>query len=404
MELMRKTSLAIGLSTLLSACGGSNPEVAADWESYVVPQGDTAPFTVTHRDLAMDAYGDLVTVGNAGFDSDPSTPAMDVEHKIVLAKQDRSGNQIWQTLLDYPTDRYTAYEVESDNNGNLYVVGDGFIMATDSYGDLLWQDQFEGLGLSVTVENDLVYVPARTTRVYDLNGNLQLSIDNGGIYPWEVKVTDDGSIIQATWDAITRHDSLGNLVWSAPAPADVTTMSMIQVDSAENVYATYLSNDGSSSGNTAAAHVVKIDSTGNQQWSRFIPDRRSSSNYYKSGKVHAFLTSDGNLLNVTAGTKGRQLTKLNSDNGQVIWEKVYSGEGVAEDAYLTSSDKLILVGSSNPQQFDANGELTATGAMAPTITKNSLAVYGNTFFVGGSVHEDASGADTRALYTAAFSE
>lgn len=404
MELMRKTSLAIGLSTLLTACGGSNPEVAAEWESYVVPQGDTAPFTVTHRDLSLDAYGDLVTIGNAGFDGDPSTPALDVEHKIVLAKQDRNGNQIWQSLLDYPVDRFSAYEVESDDLGNLYIVGDGFIMAANSNGDFLWQDEFEGLGLSVTIKNGLVYVPARNTRVYDLNGNLQFTIDNGGIYPWEVQVTDDGSIIQATRDAITRHDSFGNFVWSTPAPADVTTMALMQLDANDSVYVTYLTNDGASGGNVAAAHVVKVNANGQQQWDRFIADRRSSSNLFKSGKVHVFLASDGNVINVTAGTKGRQITKINSNNGQVIWDKVYNGEGEADDAYLTADDKLLLVGSSNPQQFDANGDLVATGTMASTITKNSIAVYGDTFFVGGSVHQDAAGNDTRALYTAAFTE
>jgi len=143
---------------------------------------------------------------------------------------------------------------------------------------------------------------------------------------------------------------------------------------------------------------------GNLQWNRFIADKRPSSNYYKSGNVHLFLTSTGDILNVTAGSKGRQITKLNSDSGQVISEKVHSGEGSAEDAHLNSADKLFLVGSSNPQQFDVDGNLLATGNMASTITRNSLAVYGNTFFVGGNVTKDSDGNTLRALYTAAFSE
>ena len=194
------------------------------------------------------------------------------------------------------------------------------------------------------------------------------------------------------------------MIWSVGAPNDVTAMARIQLDSSENVYVSYLSNGGSTSGNTAAAHVVKVDMNGNQEWSRFIADNRPSSNYYKSGAVHLFLASNGDVLNVTAGSKGRQITKLNSDNGQVILEKVHSGQGGAEDAYLNSADKLFLVGSSNPQQFDIDGNLLATGNMASTITKNSLAVYGNTFFVGGEVNKDSAGSTLRAFYTTAFSE
>jgi len=404
MELIRKNSLVVGLVTLLAGCGGTNQEIAPDWESYVVPETPVTVFTTSNKDMTLDAYSDLVTVGNAGFDGDPTTPAYDSVHKIVLTKQDRNGNLIWQSLLDYPGERYTVYEVESDDNGNLYVVGDSFILAADSNGQLLWQDTFDGLGLSVTIKDGLVYVPARTTRIYDLNGNLQSTIDNGGIYPWEVQVTDDGSVIQATANAITRHDAQGNLIWSVNAPSDVTALARIQLDSSENVYVSYLSNNGSSGGDSAAARVVKIDTNGTQQWARFIPDNRPSSSYYKSGKVHLFLTADGDVLNVTAGTKGRQITKLNSENGQVIFEKVHSGEGEGDDAYLMGDDKLIIVGSSNPQQFDSNGNLLATGDMAQTLTRNTLAVYGSTFFVGGNVTKDAAGNDIRALYTAAFSE
>lgn len=404
MENIRRTLFIASQVMLLAACGGTEVKVDAEWETYVEPETPIASFTVSHRDLALDAYGDLITVGNAGYDEDPSTPAMDTKHQIVLSKQDQNGSAIWQSLLDYPTNRYSVYEVESDVNGNLYVVGDGFILATDSNGQLLWQDSFDGLGLSVTVKNGLVYVPAKVTRIYDLNGNLQSTIDNGDIYPWEAHVTDDGSVIQATWNAITRHDAQGNLVWSAPAPGDVTTMARIQLDSSENVYVSYLSNGGSSSGDIAAANVVKIDSNGSLVWSTFIADNRPTSNYYKSGKVHLFLTTNGDVLNITAGTKGRQITKLNSNNGQVIVEKVHAGEGEADDAYLNGADKLILVGSSNPQQFDSNGELLATGAMASTITTNSLAVSGGMFFVGGAVAKDSAGNDTRALYTAAFTE
>ena len=88
----------------------------------------------------------------------------------------------------------------------------------------------------------------------------------------------------------------------------------------------------------------------------------------------------------------------------MIFEKGYSGEGEGEDAYLGDDDKLIIVGSSNPQQFDSNGDLLSTGDMAQTFTRNTLAVYGDMFFVGGNVTKDAEGNDIRALYTAAFSK
>lgn len=397
MDLLRKTALLVSFATLLTACGGEE-KTPPVWETRLLPATPVEHIAASHDDMILDAFGDLVTLANVTTDGDPTTPAVDAHHQILLIKQATNGDLIWQSLLDYPGEVGSPYEVESDADGNLYLAGDGFVMKTDRYGQLLWQDTLDGLALSITVTDDRVYVPGNITRIYDLNGNLQLSVNNGDIYPWEVVVTDSGDIIQATWTAITRHDSYGNLIWSAPAPSDVTTKARVKLDSQENVYVSYLSNGGDSSGNTAAARLIKVSDTGSVQWNRYIPDNRRSSNYYKSGNVDLHITSDGDLLNVTSGTKGRQLTLLNSSTGQVIWEKVHNGEGRGDESHLDSSDNLYIVGSSNPQKYDADGNVLASGEMASTNTQNSLAVIGNRMYVGGVVYEDS----IFKLYSAAF--
>lgn len=398
MDLMRKTSLVLFTTSLLAACGGQDQTSPPVWEQIELPETVTEHTSVTHGDMTTDAFGDIVTLGTATSDADPSTPALDLLRELYLMKQDSNGNLIWKTLINYPADSGTPYEVESDNNGNLYAAGEGFILKTDRYGQVQWQDTFEGLVLSITVTDDRVYVPGKITRVYDLNGNLQLTIDNNDDYPWEIRLADNGDIIQATWTAITRHDSYGNLIWSAPAPVDVTTVARIQLDSAENVYVSYLSNAGDSGASTAAARVIRVNNNGSVAWNRFIPDRRPSSNYFKSGNVALHLTSNGELLNVTAGTKGRQLTRINPANGNVIWEKVHSGHGRADDSYLDSADNLYIAGGSHPSKYDASGNLVGTGDMRSTNTRNSLTIAGNRMVVGGIVYEDSQ----FRFYTVAF--
>lgn len=400
MQKLRKAAFVFASTSVLAACGGGGETQPPVWEQIVEPNTATEHFSATHEDMTADVFGDIVTLGTASVDSDPSTPAIDVLRKLYLMKQDTDGNLIWQTLIDYPGEGGSPYEVTSDIQGNLYAVGDGFVLKTDRYGQVLWQDSFEGLVLSVTVTRDRVYVPGKITRIYDLNGNLQLTIDNGDIYPWEVKVAANGDIIQATWNAITRHDSLGNLVWSAPAPDDVTAVAKIQLDGAENVYVSYLSNAGDSSGNTAAARVVRVNSDGSTAWNRFIPDRRRSSNYFKGGNVHLHLTSNGDVLNITAGSKGRQITRIDPESGSVIWEKVHSGQGRADDTFLDSADTLYVAGSSTPQKYDANGDLVITGDMRSTNTTNSLALTDNLMIVGGVIYEDS----TFKFYTVAFDD
>lgn len=398
MDLLRKASLLIATTTLLSACGSEGATQPPIWEQIVDPDTAVTHISASQADISADAFGDLVTLGSVISDADPTTPALDNLRQLFLMKQDDNGNLIWKTLMDYPADGGSPYEVESDSNGNLYLVGEDFVMKTDRYGQVLWQDTFDDLALSVTVTDDRIYVPGRITRIYDANGNLQLTIDNGDIYPWEVVIAANGDIIQATWDAITRHDTYGNLVWSSPAPNDVTTMARIQLDEQENVYVSYLSNSGDSSGNTAAARLVKVNSNGSRAWDLFIPDRRPSSNYFKSGNVALYITSDGELLNLSAGSKGRQITRVNPSNGSVIWEKVYSGEGRGSDSFLDGDDTLYVVGSSNPQKFDAGGNLLGSGEMQTTITGESLAITDSGMFVSGILSQDS----ILKYYTVAF--
>ena len=399
MESLRHLTLMSCTALLLTACGGEEEKQPALWETFTTQTTPESLFSARARDLTLDTYGDLITLGAVSYDSDPSTVAIDAKHDIYLMKQDRSGAVIWETTLDTPSTRITSYEVQSDYNGNLYVVGDGFIVATDPQGTLRWQDTYEDLALSVTVSGDRVYVPGRTTRIYDLDGNLELTIDNGDIYPWQVVLADNGDIIQATWNAITRHTAAGDLIWSAPAPDDVTTRASVALDDADNVYVSFLTDVGNSGGNTAAARMVKINNAGEQEWYRFIPDNRPSSNYYKSGTVHTFIASNGDVVHVTAGSKGRQITRINSDNGSVIWEKVHANTGTAHDAHLADNDQLILVGDNNPQTFDAQGNLISSYAQSSPSSTNSLAIYGNQFFVNGSNNQDGD----RSFYTAAYS-
>lgn len=402
MGLMRHTSLIFAVSSLLTACGGGETTISPDWETKITPATTVQAFAIRHNDIAVDAFGDLVSVGEASSDADPTTSEYDVFNQLVITKQSPDGAEIWQSVLNYPNGTTgSAYEIESDQDGNLYVVGDGFIIKTDPFGQKQWEDTLDGLALSVTLTNDRVYVPGKITRIYDHDGNLQLPIDNGGIYPWEVKIAANGDIIQATRNAITRHDTLGNLIWSAPAPADVTTVGKIQLDAAENIYVSYLSNDGAPSGNKAAARLIKVSNTGQVIWNQFIPDRRRSSNYFKSGMVQLFTATNGELVNITSGSKGRQITRLNPDNGQVIWEKVHTGQGRADEVHMDALGNLYIAGSNNPQKFDANGNLVATGEMPYAGPRNSLAVIGNKMFVGGALKDSD---EIWKFYTVAFSD
>ncbi|MDX1693991.1 MAG: PQQ-binding-like beta-propeller repeat protein [Ketobacteraceae bacterium] len=400
MKQIVQVSFLTTLLCLLSACGGRET-VAPFWEQKTQPNS-TNPYKFARNfDMIADPAGDLVSLGNLTVDADPSTPALDSEHVIILTKQQpEDGSLIWESILPFPNGGFSLYEVESDDEGNLYVAGEGFVLKTDSYGQLLWQQSFEPGQMtvtSITLKNDLVYVSGHSTRIYDVHGNLQLTIDNGDIYPWEVVVTDNSDIIQATWNSITRHDAAGNLLWSVPAPDNVTTRAVVELDDQDDIYVSYVGNDDPG-GTSASSKLLKISGEGDVQWTALIPDNRGTGDYFKAGKVEIYLTSDNQLLNVASGKGGRQLTRLNKDTGAMIWERVYTGEGVIDDSYLTEDDVLYVAGDSNPQSFDRNGNLMDTFAMPDSTFRNSLVMDNDRFYVAGNVYEN----EIFKLYTAAF--
>lgn len=402
--LYHPATLALSLSfcALLSACGGDQiaNKTPAQWEAVQAANTPATPTLVSHDDLIHDANGDLITLGHVVYDAQPDTPPMIATPAIAVIKQNRSGQTLWQTTLPFPGDSSGSLnQLLSDESGNIYVLGEHFLLKLNAQGDTLWQRVYPGeRTISMALHNNQLYITGYQTRVVNLNGDLQFSIDNKGAYPWEVAVGTDGSVMQATPQVITKHDNSGNLLWSTPSPAGVTYLSKIQSDQSGNVYVSYLIDQNG--GSVVASRVIKLNNVGDQQWTRVVPDNRPSSNYYKSGNIQLHLTADGELLNISSGTKGRQLTKMDTQSGDVLWEKVYTGVGGVGESYLDTTGSLYLVGAQLPQKYDSQGNVVASYEMPASVSSNSIAVYGNQFFVGSTVRPD----DVPHFYTAAFAK
>lgn len=255
-------------------------------------------------------------------------------------------------------------------------VSDIWAIRTDAYGAILWESTFGGdledYGASILGTADGGYIIAGCTYSFGAgNGDgWLLKTDSSGNIEWdttfgtqnddwfrEADKTADGGYILAGASGVfgddmnfylVRVDSTGSLIWerSIGGNADDGAFSVQQTADAGYIIAGSTESYGAG---WADGWIVKTDSTGESEWDlilgdisfdRFTSIRQTADGQFVATGYSYSSTSDDRYLWLVGIT----------DTGALKWEKLFEGEGSAAGMSLQSLDDggCIVVGSTQP--------------------------------------------------------
>ncbi len=209
---------------------------------------------------------------------------------------------------------------------------------------------------------------------YNLNGTIlnQVVLSNTGtnFRSQEIYVQPNTNIIATylTNDMMTNwtlhvdcYDSSLNPKWtqSFPWPSYSNTGTPGTNDNNSNFYVSYTTDSIVSGNYYRKAFIHKIDSSGNLQWTKNVNDKR-----YKILRIdyNGYLISGGEtiapLVIVSNNIGDVLVTKINSLNGNQIWETMYNATSnekeILNDMDVDNTGQIILGGNQDVQDISTN--------------------------------------------------
>jgi len=369
---------------LLTGCGGS---VAPEWEAFYSHQEDSIEW---QRTVDIDSFGGIITTGqtiNTGADR---------TQDALVAKHDKQGNLIWAINVDLGQPAARSDEATTDAvidfNGNTYVVGTiyrpenpisiygSFLLKVDSLGELAWSNVISDKEKTRDVElaNGLIYTGGDATRVFDLEGNEQLSINHGDANVWDIEVDNQGNIYSAGYAFTSKHNANGILVWQLNNPEGLThSTSLALTNDGGAVVAHLISSEDK-------IRVIKISNSGSVIWTKTINDPAASAGAMPGLPLVA-LDNQSNIIVINSNAQGRKTTKLNS-NGNTLWSNTSKGNVIRQ--VITDADNNIYVyGSGKGEKYDPNGKslLIIEPPAAAANTTGAITLSGADIFVASSI-------------------
>lgn len=285
---------------------------------------------------------------------------------LYLIKVDSAGNQKWQQVLGGNNFDF-GQSVKQTTDGGFILFGftnsfgaggyDMYLVKTDSAGNLQWQktygDTANDYGYSVSQTADGGYILAGSTRSYG-SGNLDAALiktDSAGNQQWakyfggtgndggyDVSITNDGGYALAGYtynfgatldDAmLIKTDSAGNQQWLKHygGAGNDRALSVMQTIDHGFILGGYTNSSGNGSEDM---YLIKIDSSGTQQWDKTFGGALSDKAYSiditgNNGYVLAGITS-------SFGAGGSDMYIVKTDtSGNFSWQKTFGG--VYDDA------------------------------------------------------------------------
>jgi hypothetical protein len=360
--------------------------------------------------VAMDASGNVIIVGGVNY---PGQVGSGLD--VYTAKYDANGGFIWDRHRNGPNntgDLGSAATV--DAAGNVITIGSLFSNGyTDYYtvkysptGTLLWEKSYNGPGnsydnanaVAVDAAGNVIVTGAsvNTAGNYDIytvkyaasNGAVlwekrQTSVDRN-YYAAAVAVDAAGNVVIAGGSENTNFDNqdsggvyvakyagaTGALIWDTPLMDDVRSgiANDLVLDSSGNVIVTGYGFAGTGLGGGAfsGAHytfyTVKLGTAdGIPIWETFQSGTSSETAFISGTAVG--LDSSGNvavtgtILNNGTG-QDYYTAKYASEDGSLLWEKIYNGPGNGEDVAaalaVDSSGNVVVTGRSVGPSFSAD--------------------------------------------------
>lgn len=360
-------------------------------------------------DIALDASNNIYISGFGKSDSTGSD--------FLIIKINSTGNLQWGKLYDSPSHQYDqANSIAVDVFGNVIVTGEcdrdpGIVdnddlvtVKFDSGGNLVWANEFNGLGDDtdrgekvVTDALGNVYVTGRAYNGHD-DDIVLIKYTGSGIQSWiqygdrggtdravDLKI-DSGSFLYLTGRSdngsnddylLMKYDNAGILLWSSVYDfVDDDRPIACSLDALGNVYITGESDQNSSAQRNWDISTVKFSNAGIFQWAQTFNGAVSNDDV-----PTAMFVSPSGEISVCGYSDGDANTSINnnivvlnySTNGALNWSDVYSGLGLKDDAandvLLTSSGNCFVSGyvQNSLAQFDAVLiKYTSTGLLSST--------------------------------------
>ena len=280
----------------------------------------------------------------------------------LMIKLSSTGEKVWAKTFGGLYTDYLWDVVQTSDNGYIAVghtasndgdiqgfqgINDGWIIKVDSNGNKLWSKCFGGTSgdylYSIVKTSDNGYVAAGKT--YSYGGDI---LDNHGKWDgWIIKINSTGEKVWSKCFGGSSTDYLNNI-------ATTSDGGFIAVGETE-------SNDGDLSGNHGQwdGWIIKINSTGQKVWAEtygesgkdYLTDiiQASDGGYMASG----YTLSTNGIFSDTHGGQDAWMIKINSTGNQ-IWSKCFGGtaEDRLKNIIKTNDDGYIAVGSTESVDGD----------------------------------------------------
>lgn len=219
----------------------------------------------------------------AGFDGSVHTAA-------ILIKLDSNGTLLWQKKISLPPNSTSGYilirDVIQTSDGGYVVAGaeydyhNGVAIKTDSLGNVLWAKRY-GTTADAGFENIL-------SSVHELNNG---DLIFGGIH--------NAQTMEHMW--LIKTNKNGNLRWSRTFGGTIGDNGVTAIVTPDSGYV--IAGSTGSFANNSRGYLVKADSSGNMEWSKFY-----SNSYFNSVEN----TLDGGLIASGFGTFGFYVVKTDA--------------------------------------------------------------------------------------------
>ncbi len=386
---------------MLAACTAT---ISPEWVRIFNPKADIESDRLAwFDDMQVDSYGNVVIAA--------TTTRANLETRIqdlALVKYSPSGQRLWAKDFDLSTPAYNSDDSPSDlvldNQDNAYVLVQQFrrkgeqssasgnvLISFNSQGNERWRQPLgEDQPMNaLTVANDKVYVSGVKTRVFDLNGQSQLSVDHPDHNAQSITVNRNGQFLLGGGSATSLYSASGAQLWTRQqADRNYAFGEAIFTMSGDIVATNSLEQNG-------AAQVIRYSAQGQQLWSRDFSAAYQS--YGLPGEPMVFEDSRGDLLVTASNADGHRVAKLDAA-GRVVWNS-RSSKGIIRDAALKNGE-LFVVGGGQNGKYSRDGDRLGESEVGRNvqITIGSVAVDGNRLYVGYSAEQNG----TFALHLSQF--
>ncbi|MBD3298443.1 MAG: hypothetical protein GF341_07305 [candidate division Zixibacteria bacterium] len=366
MKMSTRTLLLLASLCVILGCGDDTPT-----GSNGPVNEDTFAITIG-GDANESAFAMAATQDDAIVIAGERSISVSVPYGLLI-KVDFAGNVLWEKVFDaYGRQRF--FDVAVADNGDIVAVGtadqDFYIVRVSPSGAVVWEKVInegggdEAAAIATTSDGGFVIAGTVIAALTDFDNHL-IRINGNGDTTWsrsynqsqtdasfDVSATSDGGFVVtsqsgnfsggATQFHIFKVNSAGDEVWSRvfgdPWTVFPSAMSILPDDRI-----VISGSSGVSGGTSRSVHILELESSGDarNEFRAGVP-----ADQFVGGLV---LTPDNNII--VAGTVGQNgddvfLTKVTLA-GTVVWDRFYGGptKDVANDIIMID-DRLFICGTS----------------------------------------------------------